>query len=169
GGKIKVKEELRKEIIVDLIKKYHKYIDFVDIEYNSKIKKEIKKILKKYDKNLIISLHIFKSEPTMKKIKIILKDIKKFINFGKNKNLIKIVIKSDNFKYYFNILKELYKTKNLKKTTFFTIGKISLISRIIGIILKMPLIYVATKKPVVSTQPDIKQIIKYLSKIGFLN
>ncbi|MFN3550995.1 MAG: hypothetical protein ACK4WJ_04230, partial [Endomicrobiia bacterium] len=60
-------------------------------------------------------------------------------------------------------------TKNLKKTTFFTIGKISLISRIIGIILKMPLIYVATKKPVVSTQPDVKQIIKYLSKIGLLN
>lgn len=168
GGKIKITEKLRKKIIIDLLKKYNKYIDFVDIEYRSKIKKEIRKIVqKKYNKNLIISSHIFTPEPSLKKIKNIITNIKKFISFYKNKSIIKIAISSDNFKYYLNILKEVHKITDFKKTTFFTIGKTSLLSRSIAIILNMPLVYVAIKKPVISTQPSINQIIEVLSQMGF--
>ncbi|MCX7911253.1 MAG: hypothetical protein N2505_06740, partial [Endomicrobia bacterium] len=61
-----------------------------------------------------------------------------------------------------------YQADNFKNITFFTMGKISLISRSMAVLLNMPLVYVATKKPVISTQPHLKQIINILSKMGLI-
>lgn len=160
GGKCKISENERKKLIEKILFENFNYIDIVDIEFYSKIKNKLIKTLKKYKKKLIISCHINK-KITKKQFESVLAKLQNL----KNKYFIKIVIKSNNFKYYFNFLKLFY-LKNIPLSSFFAIGKISLISRLISAILKMPLIYVSIRTPVVKTQPDIKTFIKFSKKLG---
>lgn len=169
GGKIKISENKRKKIVKDIISHSIKFFDFIDVEFNSPIKDEIYKIIKKNKKIVIFSIHLlsnFKESTIYKKLNQIsyylkLKKIKKYI--------IKIVINLNDYSKYFKILKKIHQTcksKNIRNYTFFTTGKTSLLSRCISVILNMPLTYVAVKKPVIKTQPDIVQLMTALEKFG---
>ncbi|MCX7956925.1 MAG: type I 3-dehydroquinate dehydratase [Endomicrobia bacterium] len=167
GGKIKVSEKIREKIIKEIILNQKKYLDFVDIEYDSQIKKNIISIAKKLNKKVILSFHSLKTINDIKIIKKV-KNIKNYIKNNNNKFIIKIVFLPKNFKQYFNLLKEINKIIKLHKATVFTIGKTSLISRIIGIILNIPITYVATLKPAIKSQPSLKDLIKAIKKFGYL-
>jgi len=165
GGKVKISENKRKEILTKILDERHKLIDYIDIEFNSKIKKDILLIAKKYKKILIISSHFINKTISIKKFVKIIKLMDKFLIQKRQNGLVKIVIKSDEFKHYFRFLKEIHRLK-LKNITFFATGKMSLLSRSINVVLKMPLVYIAILRPAISTQPNIKEFIKTLNKIG---
>ncbi|MCS7231640.1 MAG: type I 3-dehydroquinate dehydratase [Elusimicrobiota bacterium] len=167
GGRVKIKENIRKKIIKNLIYNLKESIHFIDIEFNSKIKNEIYKEAKKYKKLAIFSIHFLNSFKEKEIYKYLYK-IKKFIKIRKiNNYIVKIVINISDFKKYFDFLKKIHKIfKNFKKYTFFTTGKTSLISRAISIILDMALVYVSIDKPVIKTQPDISQLLATLKKFG---
>ena len=167
GGKVRIAEDKRKEILIEILSEKHKLIDYIDIEFNSKIKKDLLLAVKKYKKTLIVSSHFIKKQIGIKKFVKIIRLMDKFLKQNEQKGIIKIVIKSDNFKHYFKFLKEIYRIK-LKNLTFFATGKMSLLSRSINVLLKMPLIYIAILKPVISTQPNIKDFTKTLKKIGII-
>mgnify|MGYP001772860903 CR=1 FL=1 len=167
GGKIKITENQRKNFIISLLSNNFSYIDYVDIEFNSKIKEEIINYIKKYKKAVVLSIHYLNKLISLRNFKQDLKNIAKYIkNKGINKYTIKVVLKIDYLKQYFNFLKETY-SFNKTNLTFFTVGKTSLVSRAIGVVLDMPLVYVATKSPVIASQPDISKLLKVLKSIGY--
>jgi 3-dehydroquinate dehydratase type I len=157
GGYKKVTEKTRGFIISNIVTKCHRYIDFIDIEYFSKIKNQIINLAKNYKKTVILSFHELTKTPKTKKILKIAKQMQKFIKTKKCKYLIKIVFKNDLFANYLKVLKAIYLTekRNFKKISIFTTGKTSLISRTICMILDMPIVYGATARPVVASQPSV--------------
>ncbi len=170
GGKIKVSNTKIFDFISTILSQNSNNIDYLDIELLSKNKTKLVQLAKKYDKKIIFSSHLINvnEKYNISRIKSL---IPKILSLKKNGNIIKIVSKTDNFKNYFETLKQLFKSKQLHQkypVTFFTIGKTSLISRLIGIILNMPIIFVSLTKPVIKSQPDIKSILKNLEKLGFL-
>lgn len=168
GGKIKIGENQRKNFLISVITNNSNYIDYVDIELNSKIKNRIIKYIKEYKKVAILSAHYLANHSiSLPKLKKHLKEISKYVKLQKINCIIKVVIKINNFKQYFNFLKVIYNLNN-KNITFFTTGKTSLTSRSIGVLLDMPLVYVATKSPVIASQPDISTFLKTLRNIGYI-
>lgn len=168
GGKIKITEAERKAVIKQLILQFKSFFDFIDIEFNSTIRDEIKVLAQKNKKNIIFSTHFlenFKEKQiydNLNKISIYLKSkkIKKY--------LVKVVANMDDFSKYFETLRKIYKifkSNSVKNYTFFTTGKTSLISRCICVVLNMPT-YVAIKKPVIKTQPEIYNLLLALREFG---
>lgn len=169
GGKTKISENKRKIIIENLISNFKKFLDFIDIEFNSTIKDDIYEIAKKNKKFIIFSSHFLNSFKE-KEIYERLNQISTYLKSKKiKKYIVKIVININNFSKYFEILRKIHQfclSKGIKNYTFFTTGKTSLISRCVNVILDMPLAYVAVKKPVIKTQPSIDDFIVAIRKLG---
>lgn len=162
GGKLKISETKILSFVIEILSQNKQEIDFLDIEINSKIKPQLVQLAKKFNKKIIFSTHFLSSneQDNLKKLNKLLPKIK---NFSKN-NYVKIVAKIDNFKNYWEILKLVFG----KNITFFTVGKTSLISRLIATIIDMPIIFVSLNKPVIKSQPDIKTLISNLKKLGYV-
>lgn len=163
GGKIDIKEQIRKQVISFLLTENHKFIDYIDIEYKSKIRDEIVFLAKQFSKKLILSYHFLKPIQKSTFVKS-LSSIKKMVKNKKQNIVVKIVINTDNFNYYFQLLKEVYKTK--LNFTFFTVGRTSLLSRCFAFLLNMPLVYAGILKPVIKTQPDLCSTIQLAKNLG---
>ncbi len=166
GGKLKISETQRLKVISEIVSQYHKFINYIDIEYFSLIYKDVLKLAQRYNLKTIVSWHLLTKTTKVNFIKKITK-LKPLQN---KKNLfIKIVVNEPEFNSYFEKLRLIFKKfKTFKKLTFFTIGNTSLFSRIIGYILEMPFIYAASQKPVITTQPSIKSLIKIFKKMGLI-
>jgi len=173
GGYIKVSDNTRFYVISKILEESFKNIDYIDIEFYSKIRNKVINLAKKYNKSLILSYHKLKRTNDNEKI---LKIIKQIVKFAKNsvkcKNFIKIVIKCDKYDYFLEILKNVYKTSKkidiFKKMTIFSIGKTSLLTRLTSIILDMPLVYGAISTAVIQTQPNIDKLISIKKDLGFI-
>lgn len=172
GGKTKIDENTRKDNIVTILQNNHKFIDFVDIEFLSKIFQDIVQAVKSYNKKLIVSCHLninpeTKNYVSTQKVKNIIKRINSKTSRIQQFSIFKLVFNAENLKQYFNILRYVYSTvRKPQKFVIFTTGKTSLSSRIISILTSMPFVYFATYQPVISTQPTIKQIVYLASKLG---
>ncbi|MCS7152091.1 MAG: type I 3-dehydroquinate dehydratase [Endomicrobia bacterium] len=167
GGKTKISENQRKNIITNLLKENHKYVNFVDIEFFSKIFPHIAKLTNNYHKKLIISCHFNKTISEKKLIQVFNK-IKNKTFHTHYKPIIKIVVRRQNLNQYFNMLRKLnsFKRNIFTNLSIFTIGKTSVQSRLIGLLIKMPLVYSSLYLPVISTQPTLPQLLNFASKIG---
>lgn len=167
GGKTKIPEHQRKELILRLLNEHHKHIEFVDIEYLSPIYEEVAKAVKQnYHKKLITSCH-FNTKSPYQKIK---RTIKQVLNKHQSFDVFKLVFYTQNLKQYLNILVYVYSlNKDFQKTTIFTVGPTSFTSRLISAILSMPLIYTAAYTPAISSQPTLPQFIKSAHKLGILS
>ncbi len=169
GGKIKIGENQRKNFLIPVITNNYSYIDYVDIEFNSKIKNEIIKYIKEHKKIVILSAHFLTNKPiSFSKFNKKLEEILKYVKLQRINYIIKVVLNINKFKQYFNFLRTIYAIDK-KNVSFFTIGKTSLISRAIGVVLNMPLVYVTTKSPVIASQPDISKFLAVLKNMGYLS
>ena len=165
GGCVKVYEKTRQFVITELLKSSHQYINFVDIEFFSKIKNKIINLAKKYKKIVILSFHKLDKNFKLNEVTKIIKKMQKFVNSNKKHCIIKIVVYCDSLYKYIEILKSAHikpttKTKVFKNISIFSVGKTSILSRLICFVLDMPIVYAALSKAVIKTQPTIKQIVK---------
>lgn len=161
GGKIKLSPQKITNFVSQILHENQKHINFIDIEINLRNKKQLINTTKKYNKKIIYSVHYLNNNEDTNIDKIRKLKIK-----NKGYHILKIVAKIDSFNKYFETLKNL-KHKNYHNTTFFTVGKTSLLSRLISVILKMPLVFVSLAKPVIKSQPDIKTFLSSIHKIGY--
>ncbi len=164
GGCVKVSEKTRQFVITELLKSSHQYINFVDIEFFSKIKNKIINLAKKYKKIVILSFHKLNTNFMLNEITKIIQKMQKFVSNRKH-YIIKIVVFCDSLDKYIEILKSAYaktttKTKVFKNISIFSVGKTSILSRLICLVLDMPIVYAALSKAVIKTQPTIKQLVK---------
>lgn len=163
GGGISDKKRFL--IIKSLIKENFRFIDFIDIEFFSEIKNKVINLAKKYNKKVILSFHQLENKKFDSSI--LTKNIKKIVCFGKrNCCLVKIVCFIPEFEEYFYLLRKIYfLDKEFKTVTFFTTSSTALISRVVSFLLKMPLVYTTISRPVVKTQPSLKDFIDVIKKI----
>lgn len=164
GGLVKLSDTTRYEILSSILKQNYKHVDWIDIEYLSKIRNKIIFLAKKFSKKLILSYHILKKQNCRQKFNTFLKYFEKLSKKNRNRIVGKIVINTDNFQFYFSLLKFLHK-KNLD-ISFFTVGKTSTLSRCFALMLNMPFVYATILKPVVKTQPDINKIVNLAKSLG---
>ncbi|MCS7228306.1 MAG: type I 3-dehydroquinate dehydratase [Endomicrobia bacterium] len=169
GGKTNISENQRKKILFSLIQQNYKTVTFLDIEYRSPIFNEIQKFAISHKKKLIVSIHFTRNSKPHHIHKTVLSMIKSIQHKYINKSIIKVVIHSNNFMQYFNILSCLYRNlslNSLKNLTIFTTGKTALTTRLIAMLLNMPLVYTATHTPVASNQPQISQLVEKIPLLG---
>ncbi len=165
GGVIKVSENTRFYVLSKILEKYSQYVDLIDIEFFSKIKHKVIELVKKYKKTIILSYHELSSNVDGKKIIKVSKQIENLAKIKKCKYFVKIVFRCERFSDYLEVLKSYYsRYKNInifKKIAIFTVGKTSLLTRFLCLLLNMPLVYGAISSAVIPTQPSIIKLINF--------
>ena len=154
GGKF-TGDEKERIAILKLIAEYNPFL--LDVEFNTiKKNKDLVKYLKKAKTNLLISYHDFKKTPSISQLQEKLDQMKKFASN------VKIVTTANSANDSSRVL-QLYNKKGRINLISFTMGDLGRTSRILGLFLGSPFIYVSLGKPVAPGQfsaDEIKRIIK---------
>lgn len=108
GGKVKVNDQERKNIISNLIFQNHKLIDYIDIEFSSSIRDDIISLGQKYNKKIIVSKHFLTKNYTenFKKLQKIL--LPMFSLTREEHIIVKLVTNVDKFENYLAQLRYVY-------------------------------------------------------------